>query len=245
MSTTFEIGRWPAAVRRCLSQRGDGPTFTSSNTRAVKRRQISGSISTAAWSSTASPPAGSASLAPGSGRSSAPVSACTSRATPYTARQSGRLGLTSRSSTSSSITSASGSCVPGASSPGSTIVSAWSPLIPTSSSARIIPLDLTPRSFASPSSVPSGMIAPGRATATVWPAATLGAPHTIWRSVPEPSSTMQTVSRSASGCRSADRTLPTTNAEVSPTPTCSILSGWRPAEASRSPSSSAERAGSQ
>ena len=43
----------------------------------------------------------------------------------------------------------------------------WSSPIPTSSSARIIPLDLTPRSFASPSVAPSGITAPGSATATV------------------------------------------------------------------------------
>ena len=46
MSTTLEIGRWPAAVRRCFSHRGDGPSFTSSKTRAVKRRQISGIVGT-------------------------------------------------------------------------------------------------------------------------------------------------------------------------------------------------------
>jgi hypothetical protein len=75
----------------------------------------------------------------------------------------------------------------------------WSSPMPTSSSARIMPLERTPRSVASPSSLPSGMTAPGRATATVWPAATLGAPQTIVRGAPEPSSTSQTVSRSASG----------------------------------------------
>ena len=64
--------------------------------------------------------------------------------------------------------------------------------IPTSSSARIIPLDSTPRSFALPSFVPSGMIAPGRATATVCPAATLGAPHTIVLGSPSPMSTVHT-----------------------------------------------------
>jgi hypothetical protein len=49
MSTTLEIGRWPAAVRRCLSHSGDGPIVTSSYTRAVKRRQMSGfAISTLA-----------------------------------------------------------------------------------------------------------------------------------------------------------------------------------------------------
>ena len=59
------------------------------------------------------------------------------------------------------------------------MIPSWSSPIPTSSSARIIPLERTPRSLASPSSVPSGMTAPGSATATVWPAATLGAPQTI------------------------------------------------------------------
>ena len=49
----------------------------------------------------------------------------------------------------------------------------------SSSSARIIPLDSTPRSLAFFSLVPSGMTEPGRATATVWPAATFGAPQTI------------------------------------------------------------------
>ena len=55
-----------------------------------------------------------------------------------------------------------------------------------------MPLDFTPRSSASPSSVPSGITAPGRATATIWPAATLGAPHTIVRGAAEPSSTRHT-----------------------------------------------------
>ncbi len=51
-----------------------------------------------------------------------------------------------------------------------------------------------PRSLASPSFWPPGMIAPGSATATVWPAATLGAPQTIVRgSPPLPSSTVQTL----------------------------------------------------
>ena len=66
----------------------------------------------------------------------------------------------------------------------------WSSPIPTSSSARIIPLDFTPRSFASPSVAPSGITAPGSATATVWPAATFGAPHTIVWGSPRPTSTL-------------------------------------------------------
>ena len=90
------------------------------------------------------------------------------------------------------------------------MIPAWSSPSPSSSSARIIPLDSTPRSFALPSFVPSGITAPGSATATVWPAATFGAPQTIVRGSPAPTSTWQTVSRSASGCCSAASTLPTT-----------------------------------
>ena len=51
----------------------------------------------------------------------------------------------------------------------------------TSVSEMIIPSDSTPRSFALPSLVPSGITAPGSATITAWPAATFGAPHTIVR----------------------------------------------------------------
>ncbi len=81
--------------------------------------------------------------------------------------------------------------------------------ISSSVAERIIPSDSTPRSFALPSFCPPGIVAPGSATGTVWPAATLGAPQTIVRS-PSPVSTVQTRSRSASGCGSAAVTLPTT-----------------------------------
>ena len=43
MSTTLLIGRIPAAVSRAFSHSGDGPIFTSSNRRAVKRGHSSGS----------------------------------------------------------------------------------------------------------------------------------------------------------------------------------------------------------
>ncbi len=81
MSTTFEIGRIPAASRRAASHSGEGPTVTPSNTRAVKRGQSSG------HSTTISIPAGAPSSEPGSavhgaGASAAPVAACSSRATP-------------------------------------------------------------------------------------------------------------------------------------------------------------------
>ena len=53
-------------------------------------------------------------------------------------------------------------------------------------------MEAWPRSLATLSLVPSGMTAPGLATATVWPAATLGAPQTIWEASPSPVSTWQT-----------------------------------------------------
>ena len=88
--------------------------------------------------------------------------------------------MISSTSTSVAIGSTSSSGVPGSSpSRSSTMIPACSVPIATSSSARIIPLDSTPRSFALPSFVPSGITAPGFATATVCPAATFGAPQTI------------------------------------------------------------------
>ena len=81
MSTTLEIGRWPAAISRALSHSGLGPILTSSNTRAVKRGHRSGSCTVTVI------PSGSRPLDPGSsfhgaGDSDAPVAAWTSRATP-------------------------------------------------------------------------------------------------------------------------------------------------------------------
>ena len=98
--------------------------------------------------------------------------------------------------------------VPGAGAPSPvarTMIPSWSEPSSSSSSARIIPADSIPRSFALPSFWPPGMTAPGSATATVWPVATLGAPQTIVRS-PSPSSTTQTRRRSAFGCCSAETT---------------------------------------
>ena len=90
-----------------------------------------------------------------------------------------------------------------------------SPSAPSSSSlsARIMPSEsdaaqLRARRAACRRASPR----PGRATATVWPAATLGAPQTIVAgSPPSPSvARVQTLSRSASGCCSASSTRPTT-----------------------------------
>jgi hypothetical protein len=154
------------------------------------------------------------------------------------------LGVISSSSTSVAIGSASVSGAPAASSSGSTIVPSWSVPIPTSSSARIIPFEVWPRSLAFLSLVPSGMIAPGEATATVWPAATFGAPQTIWCGSASPTSTTQTVSRSASGWRSALSTLPIRKCSSAPTPCRWMRSTSVPVIARRSASVSALRPGS-
>ena len=63
---------------------------------------------------------------------------------------------------------------------------------PSSSSEQIIPEDFTPRSLASLMTIPLGMTAPGKATGTVWPAATLGAPQTMVRAWPSAVSTTHT-----------------------------------------------------
>ena len=81
MSTTLEIGRWPAAIRRAFSHSGDGPSLTSSNRRAVKRGHSSGSR-TSIEKPEISPSAGPGSSAHGAGASGACVAAWTSRATP-------------------------------------------------------------------------------------------------------------------------------------------------------------------
>ncbi len=120
----------------------------------------------------------------------------------------------------------------------------WSSPTSSSSAARIIPSEATPRSFALRSFSPPGIRAPGSATATVWPAATLGAPQTIVRS-PSPTSTVQTRSRSASGCCSALSTLPTTKFSGLGGPATLTRSTSVPVITSRSASSSAPTPGSQ
>ena len=78
---------------------------------------------------------------------------------------------------------------------------------------RIIPRLSTPRSFATPRGFSApGSSAPGSATATVWPAATLGAPQTMVAGSGSPRSTVQTRRRSAFGCCSALSTRPTRKA---------------------------------
>ena len=83
---------------------------------------------------------------------------------------------------------------------------------PSSSSLalHIIPSDATPLSLDFLILNPPGNLAPGRATGTRSPGLKLVAPQTIWAGASAPTSTEQTLNRSASGCWFFSRTLPTT-----------------------------------
>src|SRR3954468_13835204 len=166
-------------------------------------------------------------------------------------RQSGRFGVISSSSTAVLIGRTASSRAPGArpapfsSRSSRTMIPACSVPMASSSSARIMPSDSTPRSFALPSFVPPGITAPGRATATVWPAATFGAPQTIWAMWPWPTSTRHTLRRSASGWRPCSSTLPTTKCSSASTPWWCTASTFVPVIVRRSSTSRGARPGAQ
>ena len=73
-----------------------------------------------------------------------------------------------------------------------------------------MPNDSTPRSFAFLSFVPSGSRPPIRANAVERPSRAFGAPQTTCRGSASPASTVQTRSRSASGCWRVATIRPTT-----------------------------------
>src|SRR5690606_17492687 len=172
----------------------------------------------------------------------APVRAATSRATPRIDRQSARLGVSFRVNSVSSRSSASRSDWPGASSAGSSSRPAWSCDRPSSRAEHSMPADCTPRILATPILMPPGSSAPTRASGTVSPAAALGAPQTICSSSPEPSSTWQTRSLSASGC-GAMATMRATTTPVKGGAAGAVSSTSRPAMVSRCASSSVAIAG--
>ena len=210
MSTTFEIGRMPAAAMRALSHGGDGPTRTFVNTRPAQRGHMSGaSMRACTWSSTVPSPVAAGS-APGHGARSVSSTADTSRAIPYTFWQSGRFDVISNSSTSSAMARWSIRASPTGHASGRSMMPSWSWPSSSSRSESIIPCDSTPRSLATRSSVPSGSTAPGSATATVAPASKLRAPQTICCGSAAPMSTLHRLRRSAFGCCSRERTRPTT-----------------------------------
>ncbi len=122
----------------------------------------------------------------------------------------------STSSTSSARGSTSASGVPGSVPSASSMMPAWSWPRSTSSSARIIPSDVSPRTLRRSSVTPFGSTAPGSATATVAPAPKFQAPQTIERGSPSPTSTCVNCNRSAFGCLTASRTVPTRNSSRFP-----------------------------
>ena len=210
----------PARWRRVRSHCGDGPTRTLRKPRPMYRGQPPKSSTT---TSTGSAPVTGGSS--GSGRRRTPSqSAATSRATPTIESRSGLFIVGVTSSTWSTSGRASASGVPGSSPSGRSMIPEWSGPSPTSSSARIIPRETSPRSGRS-SSGPGkpGRSAPGRPTATVAPTPKFHAPQTICCGSAFPTSTWQSCSRSAFGCGSAASTRPTTKwprlppASVTPT----------------------------
>ena len=125
--------------------------------------------------------------------------AATSRATPTWLSQSGRLGVTSTSSTVSWNPYRSSAGVPfGRLVSSSTIPE---PSSPSSSSVaeQIMPQLSTPRIFDFLMRKSPGSTAPTRASKTVSPVRTFGAPHTTCTGSPDPSSTRHRLRRSASG----------------------------------------------
>ena len=167
----------PAAMSRCCIQSGDAPFATPPNQRAAKRGLSSGSsMRTETWLAASSPD--SATVASGR-RSSPPVKAAISRASPTMLSASPRFGLTSTSSTMSPTTSASG--VPSAiSSPWPRM---WMPSAsvprPSSMALHSIPLLTSPRILLRSMRRSPGSTAPTSAAGTSWPTSRFCAPHTI------------------------------------------------------------------
>ncbi len=151
--------------------------MTSSITRAVYLGQPAGSrISTSTLSS--APWETSCSLPPGF-LNSPPHKAATSRATPTMERQSGLLGVRSKSRIQSSNSSADESGCPTSSSGSRIMIPSSSSPMSSSLSEQIIPTESTPLRLLLEIRTPPGSSAPIRATGTLAFSLTLGAPHTI------------------------------------------------------------------
>ena len=207
MSTSAEIERWPLRSRRCFIHAGVAArAFRPRTTRPEKRPHRSAARTLTGKRSSVVAATGSM-----RGRhSGAPVMAATSRATPARLRQSPRFGVSLIVKRRSSSDRKSRISAPTGASSGSSSRPLWSSDSPSSRAEHSMPCDSTPRIRASLIRKSPGSTAPMRAQGTRIPAATLGAPHTIWRSAPLPSSTSHTVSLSAFGCRATLRTWATT-----------------------------------
>ena len=149
-------------------------------------------------------------------RKGTPKVAAASRARPRTARQSGRLGVISKSTHTSSIPSAFTASVPtGHSSsstrmPSSTAFGKSCVVRPSSDRLHSMPPDSTPRSLPLRISLPPGSFATCSAAGTRSPTFRLFAPVTICTGASRPTSTWHTTIWSESGWGTIYKILPTT-----------------------------------
>ena len=152
----------------------------------------------------------------------------TSRATPARLRQSPRLGVRSTSMMVSSKSRYSRKLVPTGASAGSGMSPSELSARPSSEAEQSIPMETTPRSFDFLILKSPGSLAPINAVGATIPSWTLGAPQTICSgsSAAVATSTVQTLSLSASGWASILSTRPTT------TPLNSAATGSTPSSSS-------------
>ncbi len=196
MSTTAEIERMPLRSMRCRIHAGVGVLASMPlMMRPQKRGQASGSSTRTPRPGLPAPDTGCS----GSGTSGAPVTAATSRARPRIDRQSARFGVSLTSSTESSRSRTRRKSTPTGASASSSSSPDASSDNPSSLAEQSMPCDSTPRIAAWRMFKPPGSIAPTWAYGATTPGATFGAPQTTDTGASWPTSTRQTVRRSAFG----------------------------------------------
>src|SRR4051794_18368444 len=212
MSTSAVTLRWPQRSRRSIIQ-GGVFAFVSTfrTTRPEKRPHKSGAstftFSLSSWAGWTGSNSGCL--------SAAPVSADNSRATPKTLKACARFGVSLSVKRVSSRLSTLRTSAPTSASGASSSKPPWSSLSLSSRAEHSMPWLSTPRSLPSliwnglPSS-PGGSSAPTSAVGTRMPGRALGAPQTMLRRAPCPTSTWHTRRRSALGCWTASLISPTT-----------------------------------
>ena len=208
------MDRWPACSSRLRIQSGvTACALTPLTTRPEKRpHRSAASIRTGTLSETAGVTDGQFGVVKG-----ADVKAATSRATPAIDKQSARFGVSLISNTRASRFIASRRFLPSAvaNDSGKASRPSASSEIPSSFAEQSMPWLSTPRIFARLILKPPGSTAPSVAHGATMPACTFGAPQTICSMSGCPISTVQTRSRSASGCGVTAVTRPITTPENS------------------------------
>src|SRR3954468_10777444 len=205
MSTSAVTLRWPQPARRSTIHCGVlAFVSTLRITRPEKRPQRSGALT---FTRSLASVFGATGSNLGS-LSGAPVSADSSRATPYTDRACARLGVSLSVKTCSSRFSTPRTSAPRGASAASSSRPPWSSESCSSRAEHNMPWLSTPRNLPSlianglPSS-PGGSSAPTSAVGTLMPTRAFGAPQTMFSSAPCPTSTWHTRRRSAVGCCAA------------------------------------------